>query len=171
MNDVPQMRHSPTACRRHVAGTALMGVICWLIAALAAAAISMIPYDFGESICGAWGCFPPIQALVSVHFLWSVALAGGLWILNRLAPGVVRPVGWISVIWATLAIGVLLTGDLPRWLDRTSDLPGTLWPKRVGYLLATETDLPLIQAVVAGLVAVVFGRRNRGRCPHTGVLA
>lgn len=152
------------ACPRHVAGTFLIGVIGWLVAAFVAVAVSMIPYDFEESICGVWGCFPPIQALISVHLLWCVALAGGFWALRKSIPILVRPVGILISVLATVGIAVLLGNDVPNWIEHTSKYPGAFWPKRVGFLIATETEVPLVQALLAGIWAARFEPARNTHC-------
>ena len=146
-------------CPRRIAGTFLLGILCWIASAFAAVSISMIPYDFDESICGVWGCFPPILALVSVHSLWLIALTGGVWTLQRILPGSVRPVGIAMVILASVGIAFLLGNDLPSWIAQTANYPEAFWFKRVAYLLATETGIPCVQSLVVGLWAIHKGRR------------
>ncbi len=156
------------SCPRHRAGQALIGVVGWLIAAFAAVSVSIIPYDFEESICGVWGCFPPIQALVSIHLLWFVVLAAGFWGLRRACPRLVRPVGFIVAAFASVAISLMIADDLPHWLEYLPAGDRHVWPKRVGYLLATHTDVPMVQSWIAGISAVIVGRRVRG-CRGPGI--
>ncbi len=148
-------------CRRHAVGNSLFGVIGWLCAALAAVCVSMIPYDFGESVCGVWGCYPPLQALVALHLLWCVAFGATIWAARRFITKNLLPLGLVLGAGAALGIGITLAEDLPKWTAHLPDELHRLWPRRVAYILATRTDVPLVEALVAGAVCTALGRRSR----------
>ena len=55
-------------------------LLAWLLSIVASVSIGLIPGNLiGESLCGVWGCFPPVQALASLHLLWLVALMPPVW--------------------------------------------------------------------------------------------
>jgi len=139
----------------------LWAVAGWLTAALAAVLVATIPYDPGESLCGPWGCFPPVLALVSMHLLWFVALGAGTWAVARWLPGLLRPLGFVLLLTGVVATGVYVTNDLVQWLSRMSDDLRPFWPKRVGYRLLTLSDVPLVQSTLVGTLCVVRGRGAR----------
>ena len=86
---------------------------------------------------------------------------------NRKNPylrSMIRPSLCFVALTATLWIA---GADLFRWLDRAPEQYHAFWPKRVGYTLATHIDLPLVQGMIAGLVAFGTGRRRWDCCvPH-----
>ncbi|QJW98889.1 hypothetical protein [Frigoriglobus tundricola] len=151
----------PRECRRHAARGPLWAAVGWLSAAFAAVLVAIIPYDPGESLCGPWGCFPPLLALVSMHLLWFVALGAGTWAVARWLPGLLRPLGFVLLLAGVVATGVLVTNDLAHWLSKMPDDIRQLWPKRIGYRLLTLSDVPLVQSILVGALCVVRGRGAR----------
>jgi hypothetical protein len=133
----------------------------WLAAALVAVLIATVPYDPGESLCGLWGCFPPLPALVSMHALWFVALSASVWTVRRWAPVLLRPLGLALCLAAVAATAVFVSTDLTQWLSRTPAEFHQFWPKRIGYRVFTLTDVPLVQALLVGAICTVRGGRVR----------
>jgi hypothetical protein len=133
----------------------------WLAAALVAVLIATVPYDPGESLCGSWGCFPPLPALVSMHALWFIALGASAWAVWRWVPALLRPLGLVLVLAAVAATAVLVSTDLTQWLSRMPDESRRFWPKRIGYRVFTLTDVPLVQALLVGAACAVRGGRSR----------
>jgi hypothetical protein len=50
--------------------------------------------------------------------------------------------------------------DLERWLHRVPEKYHPFWPRRVAYTIATMSDVPLLQSMVAGVVCLILGRRR-----------
>ena len=151
------------SCPRHAALAPVLMGVGWLAAAVAALSVAAIPYDFGESLCGVWGCFPPIPALAAVHLLWVVLLAAGVWAVLRWRRGLLRPVGWVLITASVATAATVLGGDVGAWVERVPAEYKVFWPKRVGYRLATLTDVPIVQALLAGVACVFLGRRSGAR--------
>jgi hypothetical protein len=152
-------------CRRHAARGPLLAVAGWLTAGVAALAVAAVPLDVGESLCGVWGCFPPLPALAAMHLFWCVALGAGVHAAAGLRRGLLRPLG-VALVFAAIVTGALVVGrDLTRRLEFVGD-QRHLWPRRVGYTLAVSTDLPLTQALAAGAACLVLAAR-RGRSGST----
>ena len=151
---------SPAAptCRRHAARGPLLAAAGWLAAAVAALAVAAIPYDIGESMCGVWGCFPPVPALVAMHLFWCVVLAAGVHAVRGWRPGLLRPLGLVLILAAVAATALVVGTDLTRWLE-LPDRYRHHWPRRVGYILATKTDVPLVQSLAAGVACLILSRR------------
>src|SRR5579883_3051244 len=99
----------------------VMALAGWLAAALATVFVAVIPYDPGESMCGVWGCFPPLTALVSLHLLWCVGLSASVWAMRRWFPMLLRPVGLFLLFAAIVATTVIIADDLSSWLSKTPD--------------------------------------------------
>lgn len=151
----------PKHCPRHAALGSLLGVAGWLGAALAAVAVATVPFDFGESLCGAWGCLPPLPALAAMHLLWLVAGGATVWALRRWVPALLRPAGVVLALAAVVGLAVVIGQDVPQWAHRVGVEDQHHWPKRVAYRLATLTDVPFVQAVLTGVACGLFGGRRR----------
>ena len=160
--ETPPAAACPRACPRHAARGPLLAVAGWLAAGLAALSLATISADFDESLCGVWGCVPPIAPMVAMHLFWCVVLGAGVHALWRWRPGLLRPVGAVLVLAAGVTTAVVVGNDLSRWLD-IADSYRAFWPRRVAYILATSTDLPLVQSLVAGFVCLILARRHRVR--------
>ncbi len=151
---------TPAACRRHSAGRRLIGLAGWLVAAGGAVSVAFIPMNVGESLCGIWGCFPPLQALVALHLLWAVGFAAMVWTLVTEKPSALLPVGGFLVLAAVATAAVILSRDVFYWFDHVPAEDHYHWPRRVGYTLATRIDLPILQLLAAGVVCIAVGRRS-----------
>jgi len=151
------LRSAAAPCRRHAARGPLLAAAGWLAAAVAALAMAAVPYDVGESLCGAWGCFPPVPAMAAMHLFWCVAVAAGTHAATALRPGLLRPLGVVLIITAVATTSLVVGNDLTRWLA-FSDQHRHFWPRRVGYALATTTDVPLVQSLAAGIACLTLAR-------------
>lgn len=158
------MTNAPTGgcerCTRHAALGGLLGVAGWLGAGLAALAVAAVPFDFGESLCGVWGCYPPVPPLAAMHLLWLVAGGAVVWAARRWLPGLVRPLGVLLIVAGVVGLVVAVGGDLPQWLHRVGIEYQHFWSKRVAYRIATLTDVPIVQGLLAGVVCLLIGRRK-----------
>jgi hypothetical protein len=139
----------------------LLAAVGWLGAALGSLLVAGIPYDFEESVCGVWGCFPPLQALAAMHLLWCVALGAVVSSICKWRPGLLLPLGVVLFIVAAASITAIVGIDLTQWLKSTSEYTRAFWPKRIVYTLATLTDVPLVQSLLAALVCIYFGRQKK----------
>jgi hypothetical protein len=149
----------PTVCPRHAALRPILIGVAWLAAAVASLSVAAIPYDFGESLCGVWGCFPPITALAAMHLFWCVVFGAIVWAVRRWRPSSLRVCGMILLLIATVATAVFVGRDLYEWLEWMPAVERHYWPRRVAYLLLTLTDIPLVQSLIAGVVCIVLGGR------------
>jgi hypothetical protein len=147
-------------CHRHAARGPLLAAVGWLAAALAALSVSAVPFEIGESFCGVWGCFPPLPALAAMHLFWCVVFGAGVHALGGWRPVLLRPVGVVLVFAATAATVLIVGPELYRWLGLPEPYR-SFWARRVGYILATKTDAPLLQSLAAGIACLVLSRRRR----------
>ena len=101
----------------------LMWILAWFGAVVASVGIGLIPGDYtGESFCGVWGCFPPVQALASLHLLWLLAVAPPAVALARRRPGTVaKRAGAAVLVSGLLAVACVVTTGLTRWGQSPSD--------------------------------------------------
>ena len=162
----------PASCPRHAALRPVLIGIAWLVAAVASLSVAAIPYDFGESLCGVWGCFPPITALAAMHLFWCVVFGAIIWAVREWRPASLRPAGVILLLVATAATAVVVGRDLFQWLEWMPAVERHYWPRRVAYILLTLTDIPLVQSLIAGIAGIVFGGRpdaRPGESPEGGV--
>src|SRR5205823_10123140 len=110
-----------------------------------------------------WGCFPPLPALAAMHLFWCAVLGACVWAVRGWRPRLLRPVGAVLLLAAAATAAGVVGRDLDRWFRRAPDEYHPLWPRRAAYTIATLTDVPLVQSLVAGAACLALGRR--GPCP------
>lgn len=124
-----------------------------------------------HSVCGPWGCGPPISSLVAIHGFWLLLLAPPAIVAALRLPA--RPVGiiggWLLAI-AVLAIAAVATWQAVEWLPRFAEGEPTHYWRRVAFVLATLVDWPLLQAAFCGL-AMIFISWTRGAAESSGKIA
>ncbi|MBI3408397.1 MAG: hypothetical protein HY040_08575 [Planctomycetes bacterium] len=142
-------------------------LILWFVAAGALLWFGELPGDVGHSIygyslCGHWGCLPPLQALVAMHGLWILVLLPFVaWAARTWRPIAIRIAGYSLLGLGILAIAGQCVHELLTWyMDVPADLRRYIW-QRMAYALACNTDLPAVQMLVAGVV-LLFVARKRG---------
>lgn len=143
----------------------VMWVLAWFGAGVASVGVGLIPGDYtGESFCGVGGCFPPVQALASLHLLWLLVLAPPALAPARRRPGpVAERAGAVALVFGLLAIACVVTTGLTRWGQAPSDPRYSARAvRRAGYSLATRTDVPAIQLALTGTFVVIAARRRPG---------
>ena len=50
-------------------------VAVWGVSLLGVLQIQHLPLDAGHSVCGPWGCGPPLPPLIAYHGFWIVLLS------------------------------------------------------------------------------------------------
>ena len=148
-------------CPRHAAMKPLLAAIAWLAAAVGSLFVAMIPFDDGESFCGVWGCYPPFPALVAMHLCWCVAFGAVVHAIKHWRAGFLRPAGFVLILAAVATAATVVGNDLTLWLDQVSDRDRGFWPRRVAYTLATQTDLPFVPALAAGIACLMLASHSK----------
>ena len=145
-------------------GTIVLGGVAWGLAAAGALSLASLPGDFGHSLCGPWGCFPPLQALAAMHLFWAVALVPPVaWGLTGARPHQLQRAGLLLFLGALLGIVVVVGRDLPTWLAWAPPEFQSCWPGRALYTLVTLSDVPLVQVLLAGAICWSVGKRRQQR--------
>jgi len=151
----------PTSgCRRHSAMKPLLAAASWLAAAVGSLLIATIPYNAEESVCGVWGCYPPLQALAAMHLFWCVVIGAAIWSIREWRPGLLIPVGLALFVVSVPSTILIVGNDLHYWVKSLPDKHHPFWPRRIVYTLATLTDVPLLQSILAALVCIGLGRQK-----------
>ena len=133
----------------------------WAAALWGALRVTRLPGYWGHSICGLWGCGPPLQAIVGWHLAWVVVLAPlalGWGPLHSLPGYRLRRFGMaLAIGGAALIVGVAIHERI-SWWPAVSPLQQSYYWQRVGFVIATNVDLPMLQLVVFGLIIDLRGR-------------
>ena len=134
----------------------------WVAALFGALQIHRVSGWSGHSICGPWGCGPPIEALLSYHGFWLVLLLpAGIVAGRTLPPTEAARWGAALAIAAIVGIVTLAAVDAARWLSLAHDDAHRYLVQRCFFRLATFVDFPLVQLAVAGACCSWRARHRR----------
>lgn len=139
----------------------LLLVPVWIAAVWGSLQIHRMDLNLGHSICGAWGCGPPVEALIGYHGFWTlmvlpIAVGLGLY----LSAATSRKVGVAVVLFGLVAICIHVGWDAFTYANRVGSAEYLI--QRALFILVTSVDLPMIPTVLAGsLLAFGYGRKSR----------
>jgi hypothetical protein len=98
---------------------------------------------------------PPLQALVALHVFWVLLLLPAVAAaVYQLSPGKLRLLGWVLSALGILGLAIVAIHEA---LDIPPEYRYYL-PQRILFVLATSTDVPIVQVVSAGLVCLIASR-------------
>ena len=117
------------------------------------------PYlgDLGHGICGPWGCGPPLEALTVYHGFWLVLIGGlttaAIWFCSAAK---------LHVAGRTLiVVGLCGLLGLTAWeLTHMTDTMRSYAVQRCLFALATQVDVPIVPATLAGIACWIAGHRK-----------
>ncbi len=107
---------------------------------------------------------PPLQALVALHGLWILIIlpatlsAARKWPLSWL-----RLVGVVLTTVGLLVLAILGGRELLHWYPAADPARQRFIVQRIVYVLATTTDLPVLQVITAGVTLRLAARRRTRR--------
>jgi len=114
--------------------------------------------DLGHSLCGAWGCGPPSEALLAMNLFWfSALLPPALLAIRYLncTPRFLLRSGFVLLSVAGAGMFGLLAYDLS--VNHYYYEAGYWW-QRYGLSLLSLVEIPIIPTLVIGLIYVVTGQ-------------
>ena len=136
---------------------------CWGTAVFGALKVAEIPGEFGESLCGVWGCLPPMQALAAMHLFWLLLLVPPAAVAGLRSPRIAAiRVGMLLAMGGAAVAAAVVGLDVARWLSAMEPEFHGYAGRRALYSLAVHTDAPMVQAVLAGMLCWgIAWRRDR----------
>lgn len=147
-------------------------LIVWGLVLTGTLSMANLPGDWGHSVCGAWGCGPPLQALVACHVAWLVLLFPPVIIARRfVATKTLRRAAASVLLIAVAGLLAVAANQYLTWLDHVSQWQRQFYWQRVGFVILTTVELPILE--LAGLATLILlwslGSRHPGRNHYLGV--
>ena len=133
---------------------------CWMAALYGTLRIADIPTaQWDHSICGPWGCGPPLSALVACHGFWIVLLAPlVLWAAWRWPLRFVRRLGAALAIGGVAGIAMIALGEAVLWLPDVTAAQQRYFLQRVLFRIATTVDFPCVEVMISGVILILASR-------------
>lgn len=146
------------------------GLIVWGVVLTGTLSVAHWSGDWGHSVCGAWGCGPPLQALVACHSSWLVVLLPiAVIVQKKVSAKTLR-------IWAAIALSLSLMSLLGvaaheylTWYARATEWQRPFYWWRVGFVVLTTVEVPLLQTLVLA-VPLLCITSHRHRLHSAGAL-
>lgn len=136
----------------------------WVVTLRAVLSVSQLPGDWGHSVCGAWGCGPPLQAIVGCHGSWIVFLAAPAALIVQWAtPRRVASVGKALLLLGALGCLLVAAYEAVTWLPQVEAWRRAYYLQRILFVVATLVEVPIFAAMAWGLALSVFGRARETR--------
>ena len=115
----------------------------------------------GHSICGAWGCGPPLSSLIVWHgFVASVAIPTAVLLAKRY-PLLALKYGRLVASLIALFAATFVVANTGMWWRNASEFARGFLMQRVLFCTVAFTDAPVIPLVVAGVAYWACGRRSQ----------
>lgn len=131
------------------------GLVLWAIATYGILQIQAIEGEITHDLCGVWGCYPPLQALIAWHgFLMMLALpllTGMIYALQRTG---LRRLGILLVVAALMGLGAIVVQELINWYPKVSEENQKYLLNRLLFV-AVQRDIPLIQTFLSAIICLM----------------
>ncbi len=135
----------------------LWGFVLW-----GATQIHHLPWSESHSVCGVWGCGPPLPALISFHAIWLVVLAPlGYFSYQVLSPKQLRQFGIVFMSGGTLGVLGLGAYQFFTWLPSVSEFAKPYFLNRWAFVVITLTDVPVLELTLLGAICYVLGFKSK----------
>ena len=137
----------------------LIWFAAWGVSLFGVLRIHFLEDRWGHALCGAWGCGPPLSALVGYHGFWLLFILPMAVLLSRqLPPATSRRIGVVVSAIAIAAITLLVVVDAINFWQYPTGRNYIF--QRCLFRLATYVDFPLIPMGLTGLVLWCAGTRK-----------
>ncbi len=146
---------------RMFAPRSLFWLIVWATALYGALSVSNLAGDWGHSVCGPWGCGPPTQALVGCHLAWLVILAPlalSVGPMGNISAGNRLRIGQALIYVGLLLLSGIVAYQTLAWWPNVSEWQQRFFWQRLGFVIVTTVDVPMLQILVAGVTLVLRAR-------------
>lgn len=147
----------------HLSGWRVSGVVtCWGAAIFGVLQLHHLPLEPVHSVCGPWGCLPPLQALAAYHGFWLVLLSLPAGLACRfLVPSALKKLGLLLVVCGVLGLAGIAIRQYFSWLPYNAIWRTQYCVQRYLYEVATLVDVPVVQGILSGVTCLLIARLRK----------
>jgi hypothetical protein len=123
---------------------------------------------FGEhTVCGPWGCGPPLPVLLACHAFWMVLLTPPAFVTAlRLPPHRVRLLGTLLVVLGLSGLVSVGIWEAATWLREANEWQRPYVVQRYLFSIVTLVEFTILEIlIVGGGLWLAEGRRLRSVAP------
>lgn len=131
-----------------------VGMALWAAGLFAVLQLQELPDSLlgTHGVCGAWGCGPPVSALLACHGFWLVLIGPPTFFAGRRLSGPLLQDFGLGLILAGVC-GLISVGawEAATWLPHATDFQKQHLIQRYLFALVTQVDIPIIPVLLAGV--------------------
>jgi hypothetical protein len=107
---------------------------------------------FGQhTVCGTWGCGPPLPVLLACHTFWMVLLAPPAVVAAMRFPNRgVRLLGTILIALGATGLISVAGWEAATWLREANEWQRPYFVQRYLFSVVTLVDLPVLEVLLVG---------------------
>lgn len=152
---------SPSAYNKTVTYLLVVAWLTSIVAVLRADPVLAAVVGSGHSICGPWGCGPPLSSLLVWHGFVTVLLVPSAIIAAKKRPDfAVRWAGPLMMVIG-LAAATFVATNLSIWWNSANDAARGYIFHRALFSLVAFTDAPIVPATLTTAIYWWLGRQHR----------
>jgi hypothetical protein len=141
----------------------LAAFLGWVGVLFASLQLQQLPGDFSHSVCGPWGCGPPLQSLLACHGFWATLFVLPTGCCARsIQPPHLRRLGYLLTTIGFCSLIVVAIWQSVTWLPAASEWQREYFLQRYLFSIGTLIDVPMVQALLAGLF-FIHARTSNGQ--------
>lgn len=126
-------------------------VVAWGISVWLVLQLQYLSSDSLHSICGPWGCGPPLPVLVACHGFWLVILGPPLLAGRCLwKPRRQLMVGITLALLGLLTLAGFGIWEATHWLQQVSEFQRHYFLQRWMFVVGTLVDVPIVETTLCG---------------------
>lgn len=144
----------------------LLFVPVWIAGLWGSLQIHRYDLNLGHSVCGSWGCGPPIEALIGYHGFWTLIILPIAAGVGAFVPAAIsRKVGWAVLGISVLGTVGYVAWDVISYAMRSGDYHVLM--QRGLFTLITTVDIPMLPTILAGGILTFWFGRERVAAPSS----
>lgn len=143
----------------------IIAALCWGVLLSASLEITNLEQTFRQSICGPWGCGPPLAALMSWHTFWLIFLAFPFGLLAnsyRHMRAFTRGCR-LAILAGLLTLVGIGIHEYLTWYQTASDWARPYYVKRYLFVVINLWYVPIVQVILYGIIGDVLSMTMRPR--------
>ncbi len=146
-------------------GTSLTWLVCatpvWGAALFGTLEIQHLPLSTPHSLCGPWGCYPPLSALLACHGFWLVFFTlPSVVCVRNLPRRTVRRIGLVVLASSGLALLGAAGWVYWSWYRLVSEWQQQYVLQRYIYTVVTLVEVPIVPSGLFGAFLLYAARPN-----------
>jgi hypothetical protein len=134
----------------------------WGLLTYAVLGLRNIRMGMDESLCGVWGCLPPLEALIAYHGFCLMLAVPPVWLLfQNCSPDKLACAGKALIVLAFTAVAIITGYETITWLRLVPSGYRQFFLQRIMYVMAVHPEIPVIPVLLSGMACLTGSELKR----------